>query len=100
MPVFYYKKTGSIGVSKKKSIKGMMKMLLISTHIGKRIAFLRKRQGLRQKDLANMAGIRCPRLSNIETGRNRPSISALVSIATALGLTLNQLIGNRENKLP
>lgn len=74
-----------------------MKMLLINTHIGKRIAYLRKRQGLRQKDLANMAGIRCPRLSNIETGRNRPSISALVSIATALGLTLNQLIGNKEN---
>lgn len=71
-------------------------MLLINIHVGKRIAYLRKRQGLLQKDLANLAGIGCPRLSNIETGRNRPSISSLASIATALGITLKELIGDRK----
>jgi transcriptional regulator with XRE-family HTH domain len=74
-----------------------MGMLLMTKHIGKRIAYLRKRQGLLQKDLANLAGIGCPQLSNIETGRNRPSISKLALIANALGITLDQLMGNRED---
>jgi Predicted transcriptional regulators len=71
-------------------------MLLLSKHIGKRIAYLRKRQGLLQKDLANLTGIGCPRLSNIETGRNRPSICTLASIATALGITLDRLMGRED----
>lgn len=60
----------------------------VRTLVGHRIAWLRKNQGLKLKDLAGKARIHPTALSNIESGVRSTSIIMLNSICNGLDITL------------
>lgn len=60
--------------------------------IGRRIRTARKKQGLTQETLAEMAGLSIPHMSNIENGRTKVSLQSLVHVANALRTTVDPLL--------
>lgn len=60
--------------------------------IGKRIKIERIKADLTQEKLAEMAGLSPTHMSNVETGSTRVSLTLMVSIANALGVTLDDLM--------
>ncbi len=60
--------------------------------LGRAIRVLRTERGLERKDLAGAAGLSYPYLSEIETGRKRPSSKALFVIAEALGVRPSEVL--------
>lgn len=60
---------------------------------GERIRDLRQREGMTQEALAYVAGLAHMTISRIERGSPRPSMDALRKIATALGVSLDDLAG-------
>lgn len=65
--------------------------------IGAKIKSLRKKKGLKQIELAKMAGISNTYLSDIEKGRTEPSIKTLTKIANALGVEIDWNIFLKSN---
>jgi transcriptional regulator with XRE-family HTH domain len=57
-----------------------------SSGIGKVIEILRRKSGLTQAELAELAGISASRLSNIETGKRRVPDHVLVRLCIPLGV--------------
>jgi len=55
--------------------------------LGKRIRELRKRKGINQEKLAELISVEPATISNIENGKNYPSISNLENITHALNCT-------------
>lgn len=66
--------------------------------LGHVIKVERVARGLERKELAEMAGISYPYLSEIETGKKRPSWSALGAIADALTLRASDLLAAAETR--
>ena len=64
--------------------------------LGRAIKVARTRLGLERKDLAIRADLSYAYLSDIETGRGRPSSSALLAIAKALGMDASSLLSEAE----
>lgn len=64
--------------------------------LGRAIKVARTRLGLERKDLAERADLSYAYLSDIETGRGRPSSSALLAIAKALGMDASSLLSDAE----
>ena len=60
--------------------------------IGKRIKIERIKTDLTQKKLAEMSGVSPTHMSNVETGTTRVSLTTMVAIANALGVTLDDLM--------
>lgn len=60
--------------------------------IGKRIKIARIKADLTQERLAEMVEISPTHLSNIETGTTRVSLTAIVSLANALSVTVDDLL--------
>lgn len=60
--------------------------------IGQRIRRSRKAQGLSQEQLAEMVGISLPHMSHIETANTKLSLPVLVDIASALGVSTDELL--------
>ena len=56
------------------------------------LASLRLRAGLSQKELAHRCGLEQPHISRYESGRHEPGIFQAQVMATALGVTLDQLV--------
>jgi y4mF family transcriptional regulator len=56
--------------------------------LGQRVRARRKHLRLRQRDLAEMAGVTLRGLTDIERGRANPTLRQLVKIADVLGLDL------------
>ncbi len=59
--------------------------------LGRRIQELRKRQKIKQEQLAELIGIAPRNLSNIETGRTFPSPENLEKIANILNVKIKDL---------
>jgi len=59
--------------------------------LGYALRWLRDRQGRKQFQVANSAGITKGMLSSYETGRQRPSLDTLEKILDSLGCDLNDL---------
>ena len=59
--------------------------------LGRRVQELRKRQNIKQEQLAELIGIAPRNLSNIETGRTFPSPENLEKIAKVLGVKIKDL---------
>jgi HTH-type transcriptional regulator/antitoxin HipB len=57
--------------------------------IGQRVQMRRKQLHLRQRDLAEMAGVTLRGLTNLENGNANPTLSHLMKITEVLGLELN-----------
>ena len=62
--------------------------------IGKRIKIARIKADLTQERLAEMVEISPTHMSNIETGTTRVSLTAIVSLANALSVTVDDLLGD------
>ena len=70
------------------------------SYIGGRLREQRERRGLSLRKLAAELGISPSALSQIETGRSRPTVGTLYAITTELGLSLDELFaaeGKPEN---
>ena len=67
-------------------------MELDSKAIGKRIKIARIKADLTQERLAEMVEISPTHMSNIETGTTRVSLTAIVSLANALSVTVDDLL--------
>lgn len=61
-------------------------MTNIKTLLGKRIKEIRKKNGMTQENLAELANIEIPSLSNIENGKNYPNNETLEKISKALNV--------------
>jgi transcriptional regulator with XRE-family HTH domain/mannose-6-phosphate isomerase-like protein (cupin superfamily) len=59
--------------------------------IGQRIRAERLRQGINLRSLARLVNVSASHISQIETGKCRPSISTLYAITTALGVPLDDI---------
>ncbi len=65
--------------------------------IGKRIKAARKKQKLTQEKLSEMADISIPYLSNIENANTCVGLNVLLSIANALGVSMDELCCDNLN---
>jgi transcriptional regulator with XRE-family HTH domain len=63
-----------------------------SMELGARIRQLRERAGLSQPELAERACQSLRSIQNWEQGHRRPKIDAVLGIASALGLTVDELM--------
>ena len=71
------------------------------THVGRRIAYWRKRRGLSQATLAGLSGISTSYLSKIEQGeRVLDRLSVLYAIADVLRVSLADLLGDGVEPRP
>lgn len=68
--------------------------------LGHAIKVIRTERKMERKELAAAAGISYAYLSDIETGRGRPSSAALVALAEALGLAPHELLRAGEERTP
>lgn len=68
--------------------------------MGERIAMLRRRRGLSQAKLANALGISTSTISMYEQGRREPSVSILIALADALGVTIDYFLTGHPPQSP
>ena len=66
--------------------------------IGKRIKIARIKADLTQERLAEITGVSPTHISNIETGTTRVSLTAIVTIANALSVTVDDLLCDSVKK--
>lgn len=64
--------------------------------IGSRVQELRKKRGLSQEQLADLASLNRVTVAKYESGRIEPGAQALARIADALGVSLDCLMGREE----
>lgn len=69
----------------------------ILMNISKRIAFLRKEQGMTQERLAERCNLTVSAIQNYESGRRKPSFDALIVLADTFNVSLDYLVGRYEN---
>jgi DNA-binding XRE family transcriptional regulator len=62
------------------------------SEIGLCIRDARRALGMTQLELADATGIRRPNVARLERGRNTPTIDTLQRVATALGVTVSDLV--------
>ena len=60
--------------------------------IGKRVRETRKQQKITQDKLAELTNLSVGYISHVETAKKKASLSALISISNALGITLDELL--------
>ena len=60
--------------------------------IGKRVKIARIKADMKQEQLAERTNLSPTHISNVETGTTKVSLSAIVSIANALGVTADDLL--------
>lgn len=63
-----------------------------AVRVGARIRYLRQQRELSQEKLALEAGINPAFLGHLERGLKSPTIDTLAKIASALGITLSELV--------
>lgn len=68
--------------------------------VGERLRTQRERSDVGLRELARQIGISASALSQIETGRSRPSVTTLYRITTALGMSLDELFDQQSRKAP
>ncbi len=69
-----------------------------SAQVGQRLRSAREEQGLSLREVARRLDISASALSQIETGKSRPSVKTLYAITSELGLSMDQLFGDPATK--
>lgn len=71
-----------------------------SAQVGQQLGLrgTRERQGLNLREVARRLEISAGALSQIETGKSRPSVKTLYAIVSELGLSINQLFAAHDAK--
>ena len=67
--------------------------------LGEQIAHVRKTKNIKSGELAEVIGVKQPYISAIENGRKTPSVDLLQKIASALGTTSSELLGESSQQL-
>jgi transcriptional regulator with XRE-family HTH domain len=67
-------------------------MAIYYDKLGKRVGNLRNKAGMSQDELGEKVGVNNKHISNIETGRSKPSMDTLVDIANALNVSADDLL--------
>jgi len=65
----------------------------VATNLAHNLRLLREGRGLTQQQCAARAGVPRPTWSTLESGSANPTLSVLVKVATALQVTIPELIG-------
>lgn len=65
--------------------------------LGHQLRTERKNRNMSLKELANLVDVSVGFLSQVENGKNTPSLTTLKRIATALGLTIGKLLGEESS---
>lgn len=73
---------------------GRPKRAAVRDDVGQRIRGHREASGLSLRELARRLGISPSAISQIETGKSRPSVSTLYAIVSELGMSLDELFGD------
>src|SRR5689334_14921003 len=68
--------------------------------VGPRLRAHREHRGLSLRELARRLGVSPSAISQIETGKSRPSVSTLYSIVSELGMSLDELFGAQKPAQP
>jgi transcriptional regulator with XRE-family HTH domain len=68
--------------------------------VGPRLRAHREQAGLSLRELARRLGVSPSAISQIETGKSRPSVSTLYSIVSELGMSLDELFGSPRTAQP
>src|SRR5436309_13635375 len=71
--------------------------LAVRDDVGRRIRAHREESQLSLRELARRLNISPSALSQIETGKSRPSVSTLYAIVSELGISLDELFGGRTS---
>ena len=74
--------------------------LSVRDDVGRRIRKHREESKLSLRELARRLGISPSAISQIETGKSRPSVSTLYSIVTELGMSLDELFSGTNHSRP
>ena len=61
--------------------------------IGERVRELRGRLGITTRELARLAGVTGPMVSQLERGQVAPSLATLLNLASVLGVDVGELVG-------
>lgn len=64
----------------------------LADHLGNNVRQLREARGLTQQQMAKISGVPRPTWANLESGAANPTLSVLVRVATALQVSLEELI--------
>lgn len=64
--------------------------------LGSRLRRIRCGQGLSQQALADLSGLKRGAIAHYESGKNCPSLPALVALAKALHRSADELLGGDE----
>lgn len=70
------------------------------TDVGDRIRDARKRLGLNQEELAELARLNRVTIAKYESGKVEPGAQALSRIADALEVTVDELLGRNKTESP
>lgn len=65
-------------------------------NLGKRIAYLRKQNGMNQEEFADVSGKMINTISNIERGLSDPKVTTLMSISQALNISIEELFSETK----
>jgi len=66
-------------------------------NLGNRFKRIRQKNGLKQKEAAELIGVNNYQLGNYETNRSEPSIDVLKKMSQVYGVSVDYLIGNFLN---
>lgn len=69
-----------------------MRMKVDYKDIGARVRAVRKRLGMTQEKLAELADISIPHMSHIETGSTKVSLPTLITLANVMNVSLDKLV--------
>jgi transcriptional regulator with XRE-family HTH domain len=72
----------------------------LGNEVGQQLRARREERGLSLRELARRIDISPSALSQIETGKSRPSVSTLYAIASEIGLSLDELLGGIARSVP
>jgi transcriptional regulator with XRE-family HTH domain len=72
----------------------------VEEDVGPRLRAHREERGLSLRELARRLGVSPSAISQIETGKSRPSVSTLYAIVSELGMSLDELFGGRPPARP
>jgi transcriptional regulator with XRE-family HTH domain len=60
--------------------------------LGQNLKKIRTRKDVSQVEIANILGVDRSFVSNIENGKNNPTLSTITNLAQALGVSTNELL--------
>ena len=68
--------------------------------LGKRIHEWRMALGITQENLAYMTDVSVPFISALENGKKKPSLETVISIADAMGITVDEIMAGNQLSSP